>query len=73
MSKQETKKKKKNQSPHLKWSRRIRRVDKNKNKKIADTLITGVGVLFVSKIVVQGNIFKLNRWRTKKENGQSYQ
>ena len=43
---------------------------KNKNSKIADTLITGVGVLFVSKIVVQGNIFKLNRWRKKEEHGQ---
>ena len=32
-------------------------VEVDKNSKISDTLITGVGVLFVSKIVVQGNIF----------------
>ena len=30
--------------------------------------VTGVGVLFVSKVAVLGNIFKLNRWRKKKEN-----
>ena len=35
-------------------------------------LFTGIGVLFVSKAVVLRNIFKLNRWRKKKENGQSY-
>ena len=39
---------------------------KNMNPKIVDVLITGVGVLFVSKVVVLGNIFKLNRWRKKK-------
>ena len=33
---------------------------KNKNSKIVDMLVTGVGVLFVSKVVVVGNIFKLN-------------
>ena len=33
----------------------------------------GVGVLFVSKIAVQGNLFKLNRWRKKEDNGQSHQ
>ena len=41
---------------------------KNKNPKIVDMLFAGVGVLFVSKVVVLGNIFKLNRWRKKKEN-----
>ena len=40
--------------------------------KIADTPITGVGVLFVPMIVVQENIFKLNRRRKKKRNGQNH-
>ena len=44
---------------------------KNKNPKIVDMLFTGVGALFVSKVVVLGNIFKLNRWRKKKENEQT--
>ena len=35
-------------------------------------LFTGTGVLFVSKVVVFGNIFKWNRWRKKEENEQSY-
>ena len=48
MSKWETNKKnfQKKESLHLKWARRIPRVVKNKNSKIADTLITRVGVLF---------------------------
>ena len=33
---------------------------KNKNPKIVDMLFQGVGALFVSKVVVLGNIFKLN-------------
>ena len=37
--------------------------------KIVDVLFTGIGVLLVSKLVVLGDIFKLNRWR-KKENEQ---
>ena len=32
--------------------------------------LTGIGVLFVSKVVVLGNIFKWNRWRKKEENEQ---
>ena len=43
---------------------------KNKNPKIVDVLFTEVGVLFVSKVVVLGNIFTLNLWRKKKENEQ---
>ena len=38
--------------------------------KIMDLLSTGVGVLLVLKVVVLGEIFKLNRWRKKKENEQ---
>ena len=34
---------------------------KNKDPKIVDMLFTGVGVLNVSKVVVLGNIFMLNR------------
>ena len=37
-----------------------------------DILFTSIGVEFVSKIVVQGNIFNLNRWRTKEENEQNH-
>ena len=48
----------------------MRRADKN--EKIVDLLFTGIGVLFVSKLVVLGNIFKCNRWRKKEENEQSY-
>ena len=39
---------------------------KNKNQKIVDMLIAGIGVRFVSK-VVGGNIFMLNRWKKKME------
>ena len=46
--------------------------EKNKNPKVVDMLFTGVGMLFVSKIVVQGNIFNLNLWRKKEENEQSH-
>ena len=67
--KQETKKKKnlwKKEFPKLKWTRRILRVERNKNPKIVDILFTRIGVLFVSKIVVLGR-FNLKRWR-KAEN-----
>ena len=75
MSKQETKKKnlKKKELPHFKLSRIILRIEQNKNSKIVDMLFTGVGVSLVSKLVVLGDNFKLNRWRKKKENEQSYQ
>ena len=43
----------------------------NKKPKIMEVLFTGVGVLLVSEVVVLGDIFKLNRWRKKKENEQS--
>ena len=42
------------------------------NEKIVDMLFTGIGVLCLSKVTVMGNIFKLNRWRKKEENEQSY-
>ena len=35
-----------------------------------DMLFTGVGVLLVSKVVVLGDIFKLNRCRKNTENEQ---
>ena len=35
-----------------------------------DMLFAGIGVLFVSKVVVSRKIFMLNRWREKKENEQ---
>ena len=38
--------------------------------KIGDVLFTGIGVLLVSKLVVLGDNFKLNRCRNKKENEQ---
>ena len=41
------------------------------NSKIVDMMFTGVGVLLVSKIVVQGSIFNMNHWRKKDENEQS--
>ena len=39
---------------------------------IVDILFTRIGVELVSKIVVQGNIFNLNRWREKEENEQNH-
>ena len=78
MSTQETKKKKKKNNLwkwelfHSKCSRRIPRVEKNENSKIVDILFTRNGVELVSKIVVQGNIFNLNRWRKKEANEQNH-
>ena len=69
MSRREPKEKnlQKNESLHLRRSRRILRVEKNKNSKNVDNLFTRIGVELVSKIVVQR--FNLKRWR-KEENEQ---
>ena len=45
--------------------------EKNEKSKIVDILFTRIGVELVSKIVAQGNIFNLNRWR-KEENEQNH-
>ena len=37
-----------------------------------DILFTRNDVKLVSKVVVQGNIFKLNRWIKKEENEQNH-
>ena len=43
---------------------------RTRTRRLWTCCLQGVGVRLVSKVVVLGNIFKLNRWRKKRENEQ---